>query len=255
MENNLQKINITTKKGNLSAVIHYPDELTEKLAILTPGYLDTKDYAHLIGLADALAGQGYTVVRYDPLGTWESGGTISDHTISKQLQDIRSIIEFMLGKNNYDHILLGGHSRGGLVSILYAVQDPRISSVLSIMSPYSLVRTVNADKIQQWKKEGVRKSKRDVPGTSEEREFNVPYSNLQDAEQYNALDEVGRLHVPLILVAGEKDDLITPAEVKMIYDKANEPKKMLVVEGIGHGYRRNSAEIQIVNNKILELIN
>lgn len=74
------KKTIPSSKGNLAAVVHYPDLQTDKLAILCPGYLDSKDYKHLVGLSAALCDKGCTVVRFDPAGTWESGGEISDYT-------------------------------------------------------------------------------------------------------------------------------------------------------------------------------
>ena len=63
---------IPSSKGNLAAAVHYPETKTERLAILCPGYVDSKDYKHLVGLAEALSKQGYTVVRFEPTGTWES---------------------------------------------------------------------------------------------------------------------------------------------------------------------------------------
>ncbi len=55
---------IPSSKGKLSAVIHYPKNEFGKLAILCPGYLDSKDYKLLVGLAEVLNNIGYTVVRF-----------------------------------------------------------------------------------------------------------------------------------------------------------------------------------------------
>ena len=250
-----EKVFITSSNGKkLAAVIHSPSKKTGRLAILCPGYLDTKDYDHLVRLAEALAEQGYAVVRFDPIGTWESEGSILDYTTSQQLADVKSVLEYMLGKEHYDQVLLGGHSRGGMISILYAARDPRISVVLAVMSPYSLIRTVNKDKIEKWKREGFKTSLRDIPKTNEKREFRVPYSDIEDAQKYNVLDEASKLHIPLILVAGELDDVILPADVKLIFDKANEPKRMVVIDGIGHDYRHNITEVEKVNDIILKLL-
>jgi cytidine deaminase len=87
--------------AGLAATIHRPDAPTELLAILSAGYLDSKDYPHLLELAERLARRGYTVVRYDPTGTWESEGAISDYTIAQQLDDIKHILEYMLRERRY----------------------------------------------------------------------------------------------------------------------------------------------------------
>lgn len=249
-----QKVAIPSSGKKLSAVIHYPAVKTEKLAIICPGYLDTKDYGHLVGLANDLTEKGYTVVRFDPLGTWESEGYVSDYSVTQYLKDIGSVLEYILHEGDYKYVLLGGHSLGGMVSILYAAQDPRISAALAIMSPYSLVEKMSQDRLDKWEKEGFRTSLRDMPGTTEKIEFCVPFTHPIDAKQYNVLDVVQNLHVPLVLIAGAVDDVVQTKEVQAIFSKANEPKKMVIIDGIGHDYRHNQDEIKKVNGKILELL-
>jgi uncharacterized protein len=246
------KIKVPSSKGTIAAVIHYPEVKTGQLAILCPGYLDSKDHKHLVELAESLSKQGYVVVRFDPTGTWESDGSIADYTIEQQFGDVRNILEYMIVEGGYKHVLLGGHSGGGFISILYAIRDPRISIVLGIMPPYSLVRTLNKMKNVQWQKEGYILSLKDVPGKNKKKEFRVSYSNMKSIEKYNVLDEVNKLRVPIILIAGGNDDLIPPGDVKLIFDKANEPKKFILIKDIGHSYRHNDQEIKIVNKHVLD---
>lgn len=250
-----EKISIPTSNGKkLAAAIHHSDKVTDKLAILCPGYLDTKDYDHIIGLADTLTNEGYTAVRFDPLGTWGSEGTIAEYTTSQYLKDIRSVIDYILQKEDFKYILLGGHSKGGMVSMLYAIQDARVSIVLAIMSPSTLIKTIDSEKLKTWERAGIKVSRRNLPGSHEEKEFHVPYSHQTDARQYNVLNDIQKLHKPLILVAGELDDVVPARDMQLIFDKANDPKKFLVVKGIGHDYRHNTEEIKKINETILGLL-
>jgi pimeloyl-ACP methyl ester carboxylesterase len=247
----IEKTKIPSSKGNLAAAIHYPEKKTERLAILCPGKLDSKDYAHLVGLADNLSKQGYSVVRFEPTGTWESDGNISDYTTTQYIEDIKNIIDYMLRQANFTHILLGGHSRGGQVSILYAARDPIISLVLGIMP--SSERTLTAHDYDEWKKTGFRLSYRDLPDDkSRKREFQLPFSHAEDMIRYNVVEDVKRIKVPIILIAGELDNTVLPEYVKEIFDNANEPKKFIIIPGIGHDYRHNDSEIATVNEKILQ---
>ncbi|HEY4509810.1 MAG TPA: alpha/beta fold hydrolase [Candidatus Paceibacterota bacterium] len=249
------KTNIPSSRGSLAAAIHYPEQKTGRLAILCPGYLDSKDYKHLVGLAEELDKQGYTVVRFDPTGTWESEGHIADYTTTQYLEDIKSVLEYMLKHGDYTYIMLGGHSRGGQVSILYAARDPRISLVLGIMpSTRSLMARMQHH--EEWEKEGVSISHRDVPGNKdEEKEFRVPYSQVEDRDRYDVAEDVKKIKAPVILIAGELDDLVFPEDVKEIFDNANEPKKFIIIPGIGHDYRHNDEEVNVVNKSILEQLN
>jgi putative redox protein len=240
-----------SKNENISAVIHRPEKQTEKLAILCPGYLDSKDYDHLVRLAEALAERGYTVVRFDPTGTWESEGSISEYLTSQYLKDIKSVLEYMLARGNYSHVLLGGHSRGGRVSILYAARDPRISTVLGIMPSSG---PIGGQRYKQWERRGFRISKRDVPGKTGKREFQVPYSHVIDTDQFDVLEDVKKIRVPIIFIAGASDIVVLPEDVRQIFDRANEPKKFILIQGIGHDYRFNPSEIKTVNDQILKAL-
>jgi pimeloyl-ACP methyl ester carboxylesterase len=242
---------IPSSKGNIATAIHHLSTETDKLAILCPGYLDTKDYAHLVKLCDELAACGYTAVRFDPTGTWESGGDISDYNATQSLSDVRTILEHMILERDYKHILLGGHSLGGHIAMQYASQDPRISVVLALMSPYSLRRPLYKDGIEKWENRGYRTSKRQIPGRNEKREFSVPYSNAEDRLKYNVTDSIRHFRGLLILIGGELDDRIFMEDLRLIYDNANEPKKLIIIKGIAHNYRHNDRDIDIVNQNIL----
>ncbi len=248
------KTKIPSSKGNLAATIHYSKEKTEQLAILCPGYLDSKDYKHLVRLAEALSEQGYAVVRFDPTGTWESEGNIFDYTTTQYLEDIKNILGYMFQQAEYKQILIGGHSRGGQLSILYAARDPRISLVLGIMP--SSDRTMAGQRYEEWKENGVSISYRELPDNVEQKkEFRVPFSHAKDRDQYNVVEDVKRIKVPIILIAGELDDTVLPEYVKEIFDSANEPKKFLVIPGIGHDYRHNDDEITTVNGEVVKQLN
>lgn len=243
---------------NISAVIHFPKEKTGHLAILCPGFLDSKDYNGLLYLAEILSEHGFTSIRFDPTGTWESEGDILNYSMTQYLKDIKSVKEYMLKNGNYDYILLAGHSRGGRVSLLYATQDLDISMVIGIMpSATSIPRGPDKQRRNdKWKEEGIQIATRDIPGNENERKlFAVPYSFLEDSLKYNLLEEVPKLNVPVLLLTGELDTIIYPAEVKQIFDKLNSKKEFIIIPGIGHDYRHYLDQVKIVNDIIIEHLN
>jgi uncharacterized protein len=249
---NIEKKFIASSKGAIAAAIHYPETKTDKLAVLCSGFLDSKDYAHLVKLAEELAKRGYTAVRFDPTGTWESEGDISDYTATEYLIDVKNVLEYMLRAGDFRHILMGGHSKGGYIAMLYAAQDPRVNVVLGIMSPHSILSANDEKKLAEWKRIGYKLSFRDEIGRAGQREFRVPYSYVLDRQQYDVLKVIDRFHGVLILVAGEADDIVLPDTVKTIFKIANEPKRLIIMEGIGHDYRHNDKQVDLVNQRILE---
>ena len=241
---------IHSTKGKLSAVIDRPTQGKNKLAVLCPGYLDSKDYLHLKMLARNLTTLGYTVVRFDPTGTWESEGDMSDYTATQYLEDVEHVIDFMLDKENYNHILIGGHSRGGMISLLYAARDPRINMVIAIMP--SSGRIFTPELRARWQREGFRKSLRELPDNpARTRVYKVPYSHLLDRDKYNLWEKVKKIKAPKLFLTGELDTVVLPEDVKALYDKAAEPKDFILLKGIDHDYRKKEKEIKIVNKAII----
>jgi alpha-beta hydrolase superfamily lysophospholipase len=245
-----QKIKIATKNGDISAVINQPKKQSDKLAIFCAGFLDSKDYKHLTGLAQTLAERGYVVVRFDSIGVWESEGDISQYTMTQYLKDIESVLEYMLSKHEYKNILLGGHSCGGQMSILFAARDPRISVVLGIMPSSG---AITGERREAWKKTGVSISNRDLPDDKNKtREFRVPFKHVLERDQYDAVRDIKKIKCPIILIAGELDKLVDPKSVREFFDNASQPKSFTIMPGMGHDYRFNEKEIELVNEKVLE---
>ena len=250
-----KKILITSGDHKISAVIDYPKRLSKKLAVLCPGFLDSKDYSHLAELAKALTENGYTVLRFDPTGTWGSGGDISQYTTTQYLMDVESTIQYMLKKRPFQHILIGGHSRGGQIALLYAARDPHISIVLAIMPSSNVGKEKGAKGIADWESSGFRVSYRDLPANrTEKRVFKVPVLHLKDLRDYNVIRDVKRINIPVILVAGESDVLCPPEAIGKIFDNANNPKRLITIPKIGHDYRHKDREIKIVNAHIMKIL-
>lgn len=246
-----------TIQNRISAVIHKPKQKSRALAILCPGFLDTKDHRHLIELGKDLASEGYTAIRFDPTGTWGSGDSITQYSISQYLEDIRSIIDFAFEEESHRDVFVMGHSIGGMLSILYTARDSLVTKVVSIMSPYTYVRPNREDERgegSEWAKTGFHRSKRDVPDSDEIKEFDTPYSFVVDSRKYNAADEVSKLHMPLLLIAGENDDHVPLECMKIIYDRANEPKKLVIMKGMDHDYRHHPKYIMLVNAEIIKFL-
>jgi len=247
---NIERIKIPTEKGNLATVINYSKEPTKNLAVLCSGFLDSKDYKHLEGLAEVLSKRGYDVIRFDSIGIWESDGDISDYTMTQCLKDIESVINFMSEKKSYEKIFLGGHSRGGQHSLLFAARNPKINLVFAIMPSSG---PIIGQRREEWEHSGFSVSQRDLPNhPNQKKEFRVPFSNVTDRDQYDVIGDMKKIKVPVFLIAGELDDIVQAESVRKLFENANEPKRFILMPSIGHDYRLIKDEISLVNETILK---
>ena len=139
------------------------------------------------------------------------------------------------------------------MALLYAARDNRVSCVVAIM-PGSK-RTALDKKTDAWKKEGFQLSHRNLPGDkNKKKSFNVPFSNLEDHLKYDILEDIKGIDIPLIFIAGELDNICPPENIKEVFDRANEPKRFVIIPEVGHDYRHSIKEVKIVNTEILRLM-
>lgn len=232
------------------AVSVHEAEGSTKGCILSPGFLDSKDYAHLVNLAEELQKQGFTVARADAFGTWASKGSIGDYSLSRRLKDIDEVVNFLKKEYGVTTFVLGGHSMGGRVSALYAVLYPGcITGIVDIMGSMSLGSSLN------WPEDGIYRSKRDMPNNPAQIiSFEVPRSFVEDAAKFNPKELLAKLHLPMLFIAGGDDKIVILERMREGFGYANEPKKFVVVPGIGHDYRKFPEQISLVNEQILQFI-
>jgi len=224
----------------------------KKLAIILPGFLDSKDYPHLVDLDNEFKKLGFSTVRLNPTGTWGDEQNITKYSISQYLEDIDEVIN-QSGKQ--DRIVLAGHSLGGTVAILYAASHENISTVIAIMSPATYLRDENWQKIVKWQKDGFKISVRDLPGDKNVmKKFILPYDFIEDSKKYDVIKEILKFTGNMLLIAGEQDDCVTFDQIQEIYDHANQPKSLKLIRNIGHDYRHNKNEIKIVNKEVVDFI-
>ena len=95
-------------------------------------------------LADQLTRAGYCVLRLDDRGAGKSEGTFTGATSVDFAQDISAALEFAKGISYIDNqrIILMGHSEGGMIANMVAVNHPEVFGVISLAGPGVLGATL-----------------------------------------------------------------------------------------------------------------
>ncbi len=83
-------------------------------------------------LADHLTRAGVAVLRFDDRGVGGSEGDFSEATTLDFASDVQAAVDFLRGQSEIDahRIALCGHSEGGLVAPLVAVDDPQLACIV-----------------------------------------------------------------------------------------------------------------------------
>ena len=234
---------IKTKSFEL-ATISQGNQDVEKVVLLLPGQLDTKDYAHMVSHLDYLAKKGYFALSFDPPGTWESPGDIKLYTITNYLKAIHELIEYLGNKPT----ILMGHSRGGSMAMLAGPQNKYVTHMIAIMSnitPSKLPNGYSKEKV----KDGKKISYRDLPpnDTQNKKRFDLPLYYFEDAQKHDILAGLKDCSKPKLFFYGLKDELVNIDDARGRYKAIAQPKTMHELN-TEHDYRLHQDMIDEVNN-------
>ena len=88
-------------------------------------------------VADTLSRLGIAVLRLDDRGCGESAGDIATATSVDFARDIEAAISYLRTRPEIDPARIGlvGHSEGGIIAPLVAVEDPRIRAIVIMAGP------------------------------------------------------------------------------------------------------------------------
>ncbi len=227
----------TYKKGDKNAA---------KVALVLPGKLDTKDYAHLRSHVNYLVGKGYLALSFDPPGTWESPGDINLYTMTNYIKAANELIEYFGNRPTF----IMGHSRGSSIATLVAMENPHVTSFVSIFCPLAPgAFTGRTD--ERWKQQGYNTEYRDLPpgGGPETKRFDLPYSFFEDQQKYDLADGLRICNKPKLFILGNRDESAKPGGVRELYELSAKPKELHELNS-DHDYRLHQSLIDEVNQTV-----
>lgn len=161
------------------------------------------------------------------------------NTFSKELQDLEEFIDH-LQKNtrfnsafNPDKIFLIGHSRGGGLAILFAVDKKYVQKVVSWSGVDHFARSWDERRRNEWKEKGSIEVKNQRTGQI----MPLYVELLEDYEanegKYNIVTEASLLSKPLLIIHGDQDQTIPVEAAQKLHD-ACPSSIMEIIEGGDH---------------------
>jgi alpha/beta superfamily hydrolase len=208
--------------------------------IMSHGLEGSKDGLKWLLLASRLYKEGFAYLRFNYRGCGEgeqaSEGRFEDATLSSRILDYRKAINF-IGTTEVDRNRLAvvASSFGGTVVITAC--DSRIKAMVTFATPCRF--RMPADETYK-----VYKGERffDLPsGRRLKQEF------FEDISKCDVCGVVAETGCPLLVIHGDADDLVPVADAHCIYEKANEPKCLHIIEGGNHSFDDNKIMQQIAS--------
>jgi len=194
-------------------------------------------------LAEKLCHEGFAVFIFNFRGTGASGGNFD---ILGWTRDLKAAIDYLWALPEVDrsHLSLLGFSGGAAVSVYAASQDKRVSSITACACPADFTAVTEADDpqsvINHFRSIGIIRDK-DFPPSIEDW-----MSGFKLVSPINSVAEIAPR--PLLLVHSRQDEVVPVSHAHKLYDRAGEPKQIVILDGAEHRLRQNDKATAIVTD-------
>ncbi|MDX1905067.1 MAG: alpha/beta fold hydrolase [Thermonemataceae bacterium] len=239
------------KSINFDIRLVIEDAEPKPLVVFIHGFKGFKDWGHFNLIADNFARQGFIFVKINLSHNGTSPQdkkNITDtesfgkQTYTKDLQDVADVLDYLLSENyifrastNLDEIYLIGHSRGGAVAILAALEDKRIKKIATWASVCRSAFLFNKDNLDELDEKGVffvenARTKQKLPIYKE------MYDDImQNYQKFNLEQKIKHLEIPLLLIHGKKDTSVAPESSENLKNWAKNAV-LIFIEGADHTF-------------------
>jgi fermentation-respiration switch protein FrsA (DUF1100 family) len=163
------------------------------------------DRSMRVELAAALNRLGHSVLLFDYRGYGGNRGRPSEDGLAA---DARAAQAWLAAQPGVEKLVYFGESLGAAVAVGLAVERPPAALVLR--SPFTSLPDVAAVHYP-W----------------------LPARRLL-LDRYPSIERIGSIRAPLLVIAGDRDDIVPVRLSRRLYDAADEPKRYVVVPGAGH---------------------
>ncbi len=220
-------LNLETDDGvGLTARTWQPQVESGTGIVLVHGFTGSKDDPKLVAVAERLSADGHHVVSYDARGHGDSDGHCT--LGNDEHLDVAAGVTHL--RHRADRIVVVGASMGGVSVLRHAAHAHDVDGVVSVSAParWRLPRTP----------QGLLAAL--MTQTSPGRKLLAGRMNVRMAGHWHRqappAELIAQLSVPVAVVHGRRDRFLPQRNGQQLFDAANEPRRLFLVEGMGHAY-------------------
>jgi putative redox protein len=241
METNVQ---FTNDKGeNLVGDLHLPDRPIRYGVVLGHCFTCSRHTNILRQICRDLISVGAAALRFDFSGNGQSEGAFTQSTYSKQISEMKTACAFMRDQG-VDRIGLAGHSMGAVIALLTAAEVDRVHAVCCLagrLSGMDARRFLTAPQQKELAQNGR------LRFASRGRDLTIDRHFFKDAQQYDLPARIEALEKPLLIVHGDRDEII-PVDEAFKAERLNPRISTLaVIPGADHMFSNADQRNDIAN--------
>ncbi len=216
-------MNIMTADAHSIAYTHLKTGHDE-VVVLAHGFYNNKDAWIFKKITEAFS-RDYDVISFDFRGHGKSSGLFT--WTSKECEDLRAVVKYVKS-HGYRSMGLVGFSLGAAVSLLESAQNPDINSIIAVSAPYDFWKI----DYHFWKPSMLDDLKLNFGFKAKGKGVRPSHPWGPKTTPISIVDQISPR--PVLFLHGGADWLIHPNHSRALYERAKDPKKLVVLERGGH---------------------
>lgn len=234
-----KKVNYPNKQNLLLAGLLYSGTRTDgTLVIICHGFTGSKEGGGMaIAMAEEIGKQGYATLLFDFSGCGESQGSFSDITLTKQINDLASSVDYGLALG-FQRVITLGRSFGGTTALCHAAFDKRIAGVCTWSAPVELIELFSVFlEPENTIEDNI------ILLTNQNGTVMISKKFFTDLRQHKPILHVSMIAPrPLLVLHGQNDSVVPVSNAYLIYSSAGTPKELKIIPQADHQFTRHYRE-------------
>jgi hypothetical protein len=217
------------------------------LIVACHGFLSSKNSLTNNLLADRLERDGLACFRFDFSGHGDSEGDLSEISLARGVDDLKSALETVIGQRVIDEARIGlfGSSFGGNVVLWHIARDERIMAA-ALKAPVSdlaalLEKQAGSDRIREWRERGWAEIG-DLAAPNS-RTYRFDYTLYAGARALDTYELAARIRCPVLIIHGDQDEVVPLEQSVRLAERIGQGARLSVMAGAGHTFA-NEGELQ-----------
>jgi len=253
-----EEYNLETEDGTIYGTLMTPEKMekgTVALIIAGSGPTDRNGNNPSISgennslkmIAEALAEEGVSSVRYDKRGIAQSSSLIKSEeelVFEDYIDDVRDWVEKLKEDERFSDIIIVGHSEGALIGAVAASQ----ADIQGYVSLAGMGSSAYDTLVRQLKDQPGKIAEKSQPILDELKKGNLVENIDKDLEalfrpsvqpymiswfKYNPTEEISKIEVPILIVQGTNDLQVTVEDAENLH-QGNPDSKLILIEKMNH---------------------
>lgn len=220
----LERISFKNSKGQKLAGKLWTPANYKHTIILANGIGNAKEaWEKIISWPNELAKLNYRVLTFDFRGRGESEGEFIETTLTTNIDDLKSAMNFL-----DSDVLLIGQSFGGATSICIAAKDKRAKVLVTRSAALNLDEWQGGERLAEAKKKGY------AIGAAPWKKYSLEL--FESARKHKIIEQARKIKIPWLIIHGGRDTVVPVRQAKELYAAAKCPKELAIIKGADHTF-------------------